>query len=838
MRRNLVTAGALMVAVGVPLSIFGWIFAIWGPLLVLVGLVLVIVGAVARPLGAIPRAPDDVLRPIIDRLYEVEGRLVLVEDHLRALGERVGVPPPSQPSRGPQPMFLPPPPAAAPSVAVAPPPLAAPAPPRAVRTPQGISRLEQQLGEKWFLWIGIVVLVLAFAFFLAIVLRRLTPEQTVGVVFAGAMGLALLSEVIFSRKKVREYAKALEAGAFGIAYVGVWGGGFFFGFPGFPWEVVLGAVLALHAAAALRYRSPLLGVEVGLVYLAWAGGLRALGVLSAADFAVLLASGAAGALALGLVQRDWRTVLALALSFDGLAVLASPLLVPYGFAASVSVGLATAAAVTLLRHPRSFDLTAGRGLVAWLAGIALAYGALLVNAFAVRERGGLDDLAVVAPFAAVTAAFTVGELLLRDRGRPLPFAATLALLTFPFPLLMARGEIALLVFPAVLGVLAATRKTQGLAWFTNVAFLGLLAFVAGGFADAEGQKRAASAMFFGLAALHLFLQLRSGHGKLAGGWPVDVPLILYAVALVGLSARAVPGPWPIALHMVALPVALLLNRGALLGPPRALAVVVLAVGFAAGVARGWALAALVTGFGSPNAPYLAAFHVGLIVALGAWIVRRKAVESLPILTSAGARISWPALALLSGLSAQGGSEAHLFAVLPLATVVIGYVLDDGVTFSAAYLAAAVQVSVAVLQVLRDPAAAVLVPLVFLASLLALGFVLELGTSRRLLARTGEATVGAAWAVAAAVAFGADVQTTVALTVVAAVAVGWGLWRKFPELRYIGFALFFAVLGKVFLYDIAGLDLSVRVLALIIVAACLLAISYGYARFRRREAAEG
>ncbi|MEE9489324.1 MAG: hypothetical protein V3V91_02690, partial [Thermoplasmata archaeon] len=101
--------------------------------------------------------------------------------------------------------------------------------------PEGISRIEMVLGEKWFLWIGVILLAIAFAFILAITIPTMTPEQIVTLNFAVAIGVGLLGEYIYTKQGLHNYAKGLVVAAFAIGHIGVWGGGFFLQIEGFPW---------------------------------------------------------------------------------------------------------------------------------------------------------------------------------------------------------------------------------------------------------------------------------------------------------------------------------------------------------------------------------------------------------------------------------------------------------------------------------------------------------------------------------------------------------------------------------------------------------------------------
>ncbi len=825
--------------------------AFLGLLLLVIGVVLLILGAVLRE-GSAAAIPAPHFQALLARLYQVELRQIATEQRLARIEEKVGLaqaepmfpavpqplfPPPPGPSPGLEPPSRPAaaPPAPTPSPSPAAPPPASRPPTPEKTAPPGVSRLELELGEKWFQRIGLVVLVIAFAFLLAIVLPRLRPEEIVGADFAAAIGLALLGEFVYARKQLGEYAKGLEAGAFGIAYIGVWGGGFYLRLPGFPWPYLLGVVLALHAAAALRYRSPFLSVEAGLVYIGWAVWLRAFGYLSPLDLALLLSVGGLGVLGLVYVQRSELSALSLTFAFDIVSLAAFDLLVPYGYLPVLSVGLLTAAVVALLRLERVLPVRTEARLAAWAAGLGLTYGVLIANSFPIRRGGGIDDLTIFATFVTLTAALTASEVLSKDRRLNLPFAVLVGVLSLPVPFLMGRGEVALAVYPAVLLSLALLCRTEGLAWLTNLVYLSVIAFAAVGLRDPVPQFAAVWGLFFGVAALHAFLQVRSGY-RTSWGLPTDLQVLLYAVTLVGLTTRAFPGSTGLVLYGAALPAALLLNRRALRSAiPAAAAVLVLGASMA--LARWWALEPSATGYYGPNAALLAGYHVAFALAIGAWIAyARLRADPWKVAQGIEARVSWPALALLAPLLAQDLDTADLFLTVPLAVTAIAFYLDDPVAFSAGYIALAAQSYLAASLSLQ--ARAVLLLPVFPAALVVLGCLLEVASHRRAIGRTSEFVGTASWFVVAPLAFGLRVETTIAWAAAGGVAVAWGLWRRFAPLRYAGFVLFFVVLGKVFLYDIAGLSIELRILGLIVVATSLLLISYGYARYRRRTSPAG
>ncbi|OGS49544.1 MAG: hypothetical protein A3K65_07005 [Euryarchaeota archaeon RBG_16_68_12] len=253
------------------------------------------------------------------------------------------------------------------------------------------------------------------------------------------------------------------------------------------------------------------------------------------------------------------------------------------------------------------------------------------------------------------------------------------------------------------------------------------------------------------------------------------------------------------------------------------------------LARWWAFAPSVRGAYAANAPLLAAYHVGAGIALALWLaVRTPGIAGR--VPAAGVNLRAPfVIALLLGLAAQDLETADLFVALPLAVALVAFYLEDALSFNVAYVTLAAQTVLGALPYLEGDA--VLLLPVFGAGLIALGLLLELGTRGSPFAKVTEVFGMALWFAAALVAFGLRVETTIAWTAAGALALAWGLRRRFAFLRYAGFAGLFAVLGKVFLYDIAGLALELRILGLVVVAAALLAVSYGYARYRRRATSQ-
>lgn len=847
MRLGLLIAGVVLLLVGLWLLFLSYyLFFLALPTLI-IGVVLAALGAtLPKPVAAGWAAPPQIFG-LMARMEQVERREAAIEEALRRIESRLAVPP----AEVPPPQVtepLPTPPVAATvspvvPLPVSPPPSPAPspAPPTA---PKGMSRFELELGSKWFQRIGLLVLAVAFAFLLVIVLPQMAPEQIILVDFAAAIGLGLLGEYLYARRGLPDYGKGLVAGAFAIAYIGLWGGWFLYSLSGVPWPVVLGIVLVAHAAAALRYRSPALSVEVGLFYLGWIAWLRAIPggpVLTPAGYAALLSVGALATLGLAYVQRHELAALVLAFAFNIVALVTASLLVPYGYIPVLSVGLVTVVLLALLRLRQVPSLPLEIRAITWGAGIVLTYGILIANALAVRGRGGIDDITIFVTFVTLTAAFTVSEVLAgerrvaEERWHTWAFAALMGGLTFPIPFLLSRGELALVVYPAVLLALILVRPTKGLAWFANVVYLALIVFAAISLADPPAQLAALWSIFFGAMALHAFLQERSGYRELARGLPTDLQVPFFAVALTGLTAQALPAGPVVGLYALVLPLAILINRRDLRGPAWRVASVVAAIGLAQAFAFHWAFVPHFA-VAPTDRNLIAVYNVAVMVGLGVWIAYRRSVLALPRAAPREALyVSLPALAMLSGLLAQDSYVVAILAFLPPVVIAIAYMLDDAVTFNVAYFAFAAQAVFGVGIYLADPAEATLLLPVFAGALIALGFVLDLSRTRRTLATSIEVTGTASWFLAAPVAFGLEVQTTIAWAVAGGVAVGWGLWRSFALLRYVGFALFFAVLGKVFLFDIRGVPIEFRILGLIVVAISLLLISYGYARYRRKPA---
>ena len=1002
--------------------------------------------------------------------------------------------------------------------------------------PEGVSRIEMVLGEKWFLWIGVILLAIAFAFILAITIPTMTPEQVVGLTFAVAIGIALLGEYIYTKQGLHTYAKGLEVAAFAIGHIGAWGGGFFFRIEGFPWHYILGALLALEVLAVFRYRSPLLAIQMGFLYLGWIVWLRYLQTLEAFAFALLLSVGAVLVIVIAYALKDALATLVLAFAFDGVALLSFSLAAPYTYIPVLAVGLITVAVVTMLRWEKIPMPRPEVRITAWAVGIILTYSILFANLRAI------DDLTVLLTFATLTAAFAASEILAPDDELTLVFAGLIGILTFPTSLLMVRGEFALLVYPVLLGVLGFVRPVRGLAWLSNIVYVSLLAFAispslvdptvqlsivwalmfgtlalhaflqerAGyigvpeevptdfhvpvfvllltyftltsfpdlvpealfmvamplsfvlsrkwkeiphlalvmaavtfpaplflgrgeialflfpamlvglhfwrptkglawfanaiyisaivfavypsslepitrfgiawgfffatvglhlflqresgytgvpedsptdlqvplfaliltgltaawfpdlaaetvvvymvamplafvlsrdwrktfalvgfmalltfpaplflvrgefalflfpamllglailrpakglawfpnvtylalvmfasktGFADPVAQFAVVWTVFFVTVVMHLFLQETSGYTDVSEQIPTDIPALLFAVVLAGLTVRWFPSvdvlSIPLMLYAAALLLAILLNRRDLFGANWKMATVIGSVAGCMFLARNLVLVRI-EDFVVTFDPIVSAFHLAVMLALGFLVAYRRPVErlALDMPTKRPWYFSAPTLALLAGLVAQSPGTSLYFVALPIAAAVIAYYLNDALTFNIAYLAIVGQSILGISIALDSVEGALIFLPIVIAPMIALGFIFELWTTRQNVAKLTQLVGVLVWFVAPLVTFGTGLATTISWTVIGTVALAWGLGRRFAALRYLGFLMVFTVLGKVFLYDMAGLSVEYRILGLIILAIALLGISYGYARFRKGHAADG
>ncbi|MFQ5919880.1 MAG: DUF2339 domain-containing protein [Thermoplasmata archaeon] len=87
---------------------------------------------------------------------------------------------------------------------------------------------------------------------------------------------------------------------------------------------------------------------------------------------------------------------------------------------------------------------------------------------------------------------------------------------------------------------------------------------------------------------------------------------------------------------------------------------------------------------------------------------------------------------------------------------------------------------------------------------------------------------------AAAAFGSAVGTTLAWALVGGSLLVYGLAYSDRWVRYGGFVAVFAAVAKIFVSDLVGVAIEIRIAALIVVAGLLLFVSFTYARLGRKE----
>ena len=364
-----------------------------------------------------------------------------------------------------------------------------------------------------------------------------------------------------------------------------------------------------------------------------------------------------------------------------------------------------------------------------------------------------------------------------------------------------------------------------------------------GFADPVAQFAVVWTVFFVTVVMHLFLQETSGYTDVSEQIPTDIPALLFAVVLAGLTVRWFPSvdvlSIPLMLYAAALLLAILLNRRDLFGANWKMATVIGSVAGCMFLARNLVLVRI-EDFVVTFDPIVSAFHLAVMLALGFLVAYRRPVErlALDMPTKRPWYFSAPTLALLAGLVAQSPGTSLYFVALPIAAAVIAYYLNDALTFNIAYLAIVGQSILGISIALDSVEGALIFLPIVIAPMIALGFIFELWTTRQNVAKLTQLVGVLVWFVAPLVTFGTGLATTISWTVIGTVALAWGLGRRFAALRYLGFLMVFTVLGKVFLYDMAGLSVEYRILGLIILAIALLGISYGYARFRKGHAADG
>jgi len=324
-----------------------------------------------------------------------------------------------------------------------------------------ISSLEIEMGEKWFQRIGIIALVLAFAFLIAIVVPHLTGEQITGLIFLTAGALAFASERIYMKVHLQMYAKGLEVGAFAIAYIGTWGGAFAYGIPWFPWPSILIGLLVLNIIAAFRYRSPLLSAETGVIYLIAIIAMRAYGIIPAGLFTVLMPAGSIMFALLLLSDRHRQVGLVLPVLFAVIALAAGARAEPYEMYMAVPIVLEVAFLAHVIRSERFFGFGEQEHGLAYVTMFVLSYCVLYANV------SHSMDFALYAMLIVLTAAFTIPRAVSSDRALDLPFMVIVGCLLFPAPFLADRGDVGMLIFPVVVLTMAIGRYLRLMRWSTS-----------------------------------------------------------------------------------------------------------------------------------------------------------------------------------------------------------------------------------------------------------------------------------------------------------------------------------------------------------------------------------
>lgn len=838
-RSNILLTGIVLLAIGVVL-LPAMPYVISGSI-ALVGLALIFVGALSpdkKTSDAYDYTP--LLQKLTSRVWSLEWRLWETEQRLNAAERRISGEPVEMPVQEELPVEAPP--AAVPSATeqvqvtpvpqpqqIAEPPPSTPSVAKRPTLPTGVSRLEMELGERWFQRIGIIVLAVAFLSFLAIAIPNMTPEQIVAVDFISALGIGLIGEYLYLRKKLHFYAKGLLIGAFAIAHIGIWGGGFYFRLTDFPWQFALGTMLVLGGAAALRYKSPFMSFQTGFLFLAWIGWLRMIDELTALNFSMALAVGGIGVLAMVLAQRQELPTIILVFAVDAFALASFALVDPHGLLPALVLGFITIGIVTLVRHEKIIKIKLLGKFEVWVFGIILTYALALVYAIQ------FTDLVIVAVVAIFTVLLAVGEFSNRDTELTLPFAGLTGLLLLLAPFVMNRGEFAFGISLVLLIAIALVKPVKGLAWMPNLTYFGLvvLAFygVLGYFTI---DYYVVWAFFLGTMAVHVFLQKVSGYAIDLKDVPADFQVIFLAVILCGITARILSGETALILYAVVIPLTIFVNRGSFWNEPIKLPVTILGLGLAFGLARWWSFMPVLGEEFPAETTLLATYHIVGMLILCALVFRyeRRMAEDVR-----GKKIFHPSAAILTllvGLVAQDAYVAPLFIALPLAVVVIAYRSKDAFTFNLSYIVLTLQFLAGSMRFLDTPSDVVYALPLFATLHISIGFYLNPYSDRRAISKSSQLVGAVTWFVIAPITFGPGVVTTVSWSILGAVTVAWGLWRGFADIRYVGFFVFFAVLGKAFIYDIAGLPIEIRILGLVILALALLAISYGYTKYRKRH----
>ncbi|MEE9593523.1 MAG: hypothetical protein V3W28_08080, partial [Thermoplasmata archaeon] len=172
----------------------------------------------------------------------------------------------------------------------------------------------------------------------------------------------------------------------------------------------------------------------------------------------------------------------------------------------------------------------------------------------------------------------------------------------------------------------------------------------------------------------------------------------------------------------------------------------------------------------------------------------------------------------------------LYLVPPILLVGLSYVRGSLVTFHLNTLLAVVLLSFYLATLGLEA-----VPVALLAGiglgLSALGWELK---RWRLLSTPTMLLAGAYVLLGASCAYGPAVGTTLAWALAGGSFLLYGLVYRDRWVRYGGFVAVFAAVGKIFVADLVGVPIAIRIAALIVVAGLLLAVSFGYARLGRKE----
>ncbi len=191
-----------------------------------------------------PRPEDERMDALSEALARMVGRQQEVENRLARIEETLGI---ARPSPAPAPA----PPPAVPQPEVVP---AAPAPPSA---PPLSRPLETRMGLTWVNRVGVVTLVLGFAFFFKYAVDNRWIGETGRVALGILAGLGLLGIAdAFWRCTQETFAQGISGAGIAVLYVSFYAAFGFYGLIGFaPAFALMALNTAAAGALALRYRS-------------------------------------------------------------------------------------------------------------------------------------------------------------------------------------------------------------------------------------------------------------------------------------------------------------------------------------------------------------------------------------------------------------------------------------------------------------------------------------------------------------------------------------------------------------------------------------------------------